>query len=116
MGRHDEAVSEIEKAIEMSQRSIFILDDLGYIYARAGETRKAFKVIEDLDRLGTEEYVPSYGKAVIYSALGDEEKTRAFLERAYEERSFLVYLKVDPAFDSFHDHDWFAALLDKIGL
>jgi adenylate cyclase len=116
IGRHEEAISEIEKAIALSQRSIFILDDLGYIYARAGKPEKALNVLEDLAKLATEEYVPSYGRAVIYSALGNEEKTRTYLERAYEERSFLVYLKVDPAFDSFHDRDWFADLLDKIGL
>jgi adenylate cyclase len=116
ISRHDDAISEIEKAIALSERSIFILDDLGYIYARAGRTEKALSVLEDLDRLSTEEYVPSYGRAVIYSALGNEERTRAYLERTYEERSFLVYLRVDPAFDSFRDRDWFAALLDKIGL
>src|SRR5437867_3010404 len=116
IGKHDEAVSEIEKAIALSGRSIFILDDLGYIYARAGKIDAANKVLEDLDRLASDEYVPSYGRAVIHAALGNEERAMTWLEKAYEERSFLVYVKVDPAFDNLRKSDRFAALLHEMDL
>jgi len=116
IGKHDEAVSEIEKAIALSGRSIFILDDLGYIYARAGKRDEATRVLKDLDRLASDEYVPAYGRAVIHTALGNHEEALAWLEKAYEERSFLVYLKVDPAFDTLRKERKFVAILDKIGL
>ena len=116
IGRHDEAVSEIEKAIILSGRSIFILDDLGYIYARAGKIDGAKKVLEDLDRLASDEHVISYGRAVIHAALGDNEMAMAWLEKAYEEKSFLVYLKVDPAFDMLRKEERFVTLLHKMGL
>lgn len=116
IGKHEEAVSEIEKAIALSGRSIFILDDLGYIYARAGKRDEATRVLNDLDRLASEEYVPSYGRAVIHAALGNTEEALARVEKAYEERSFVVYLKVDPAFDNLRKEDRFVAVLDKIGL
>src|SRR2546422_7345452 len=116
IGRHDEAVSEIEKAIILSGRSIFILDDLGYIYARAGKIDGAKKVLEDLDRLASDEHVISYGRAVIHAALGDNEMAMAWLEKAYEEKSFLVYLKVDPAFDTLRKEERFVTLLHKMGL
>jgi adenylate cyclase len=116
IGKHDEAVSEIEKAITLSGRSTFILDDLGYIYARAGKIGQATKVLEDLDRLASDEYVPSYGRAVIYAALGEEERAMSWLEKAYEERSFLVYLKVDPAFDNLRKEDRFVKLLHTMNL
>ena len=115
-GMNDEAVAEIEKAIELSGRSIFILDDLGYVYARAGKKSEAMKVLGDLDKIAGDEYVPAYGRAVVYAALEDKEKTLAWLEKAYEERSFLVYLKVDPAFDTIRDEERFAEILDKMGL
>jgi TolB-like protein len=115
-GMNDEAVAEIEKAIELSGRSIFILDDLGYIYARAGKNSEAMKILADLDKTAGDQYVPAYGRAVIYAALGDKEKTLSWLEKAYEERSFLVYLKVDPAFDTFRDEERFAMVLDKMDL
>jgi len=116
IGKHDEAVSEIEKAIALSGRSIFILDDLGYIYARAGKKEKAINVLNDLDRLASDEYVPSYGRAVIHAALGNTEEALAWLEKGYEERSFMVYLKVYPAFDNLRKEERFVAILDKMGL
>jgi len=72
--------------------------------------------LSDLDKIAGDEYVPAYGRAVVYAALGDKEKTLAWLEKAYEERSFLVYLKVDPAFDTIRDEERFAEILDKMGL
>ncbi len=115
-GMNDEAVAEIEKAVELSGRSVFILDDLGYAYARAGKKSEAMKVLAHLDKIAGDEYVPAYGRAAIYAALGDKEKTLTWLEKAYEERSFLVYLKVDPAFDTVRNEERFAAILDKMGL
>ena len=116
IGKYDEAVSEIERAIALSGRSIFILDDLGYIYARAGKREDASKVLEDLDKLANDEYVPSYGRAVICAALGNKEDAMNWLEKAYDERNFLVYLKVDPAFDTLRKEERFLSLLGKMGL
>ena len=116
IGKYDEAVSEIERAIALSGRSIFILDDLGYIYARAGKREDARKVLEDLDRLANDEYVPSYGRAVICAALGNKEDAMNWLEKAYDKRNFLVYLKVDPAFDTLRKEERFLSLLGKMGL
>src|SRR5438094_9193947 len=116
IGKYDEAVSEIERAIALSGRSIFILDDLGYIYACAGKREDARKVLEDLDKLANDEYVPSYGRAVICAALGNKEDAMNWLEKAYDERNFLVYLKVDPAFDTLRKEERFLSLLDKMGL
>jgi TolB-like protein len=115
-GMHGEAISEIEKAIALSGRSIFILDDLGYIYASAGKRDEAAKVLEDLDRLANDQYVPAYGRVLICAALGYKEKAMVWLEKAYEERSFLVYLKVDPIFDPLRQEEGFATLLNKMGL
>jgi adenylate cyclase len=115
-GMNDEAVAEIEKAIKLSGRSIFILDDLGYIYARAGKRDDAMRMLEDLDRIAADEYVPAYCRVVFYAALGDKEKALTWLERAYEERSFMVYLKVDPAFDALREEQRFASIQEKMGL
>jgi adenylate cyclase len=115
-GKHAEAVSEIEKAIALSGRSVFILDDLGYIYARAGKKEEAINVLKDLERLATDEYVPSYGRAVIHAALGQNEEALTLLERGLDERSFMGYVKVDPAFDNLHKEERFLGILDKMGL
>ena len=115
-GMHDEAITEIERAIVLSERSMFILDDLGHIYARAGKRKEATKVLEDLAKMANDQYVSAYARAVIYAALDSKEKALSWLEKAYEERSFLVYLKVDPAFDILRKEERFIAVLDKMGL
>ena len=115
-GMHDEAITEIEKAIVLSERSMFILDDLGHIYARAGKRKESTKVLEDLAKMANDQYVSAYARAVIYAALDDTEKALSWLEKAYEERSFLVYLKVDPAFDILRKEERFVAVLGNMGL
>jgi len=111
-----DAVREIEKAISLSNRSIFILDDLGFIYARAARKTEAMDVLAELDKLSMEEFVPAYGRAAIYAALKDEKQAVRWLEQAYEERSFILYLKLDPVFDDIRDGAGCRSILQKMGL
>jgi len=115
-GKHVEAVEEIEKAIALSGRSAFIFDDLGYIYAKSGDKDKAIKVLEELEAQASENFVPAWGRAVIYAGLEDKEKAIYWLTKAYEERSFVTYIKVDPIFEFLRDDSRFKVLLQKIGL
>jgi adenylate cyclase len=112
----DKSFAEIEKAIALSKRSIFILDDLGYIYALAGRRAEAEQVLDELESLSTETYVPPYGRAAIYAGLGNTDKAMEWLGRAYEERSFLAWIKMDPVFDGLRDDRRFGSLLEKLGL
>lgn len=115
-GMFDEAVREIEKAIALSKRSIFILDDLGLVYAASGRRDEAVRVLDDLNKLAMEEYVPAYGRAAIYAALAEKDQAIEWLGRAFEERSFLVFLKVDPIFDPLRNDERFKSILSKMGL
>jgi adenylate cyclase len=111
-----EALSEIEKAVELSKGSVFILDDAGYVYAISGRKELAMRTLSQLEHLSTEMYVPEYGRAVIYVGLGDKEKAIEWLWKAYEQRCFLTWLKVEPIFDSLHNESRFMTLLAKLGL
>jgi tetratricopeptide (TPR) repeat protein len=114
--RFDKSLEEIDKAIALSKRSIFILDDVGYIYALSGRRTEAENVLEELESLSTETYVPPYGRAAIYAGLGDSDKAMEWLGKAYEERSFLAWIKVDPVFDELRGDHRFKSLLDKLHL
>lgn len=50
------------------------------------------------------------------AGLGDKDKAMEWLEKAYEERSFLTWLKVDPVFDPLRDDSRFISFLGKLGL
>jgi hypothetical protein len=55
--------------------------------------------------------------AVVYDGLGDKEQTFAWLEKAYQDRTFfLIWLKFEPRFDSLRGDPRFQDLLQRIGL
>jgi DNA-binding winged helix-turn-helix (wHTH) protein/TolB-like protein/tetratricopeptide (TPR) repeat protein len=59
----------------------------------------------------------SYYAAGAYASLGDNDEAFEALDQSYAARSnWLIYLKLDPRFDSLHKDPRFAALLKKVGL
>ena len=55
--------------------------------------------------------------AVIYIALGDKDQAFDWMQKAYDDRSaWLVYLKVDPLFDTVRQDPRFTDLLRRVGL
>jgi len=113
-GMFKEAIEEARTGVSLSKGSIFIKDDLGYIYAMAGRQDDAIKVMQEIQEASARQYVPPYGIAVIYLGLGQEDLALRWLERAYHERSFMIYLNVDPIFDSLRSNSRFIELADKM--
>ena len=57
------------------------------------------------------------GVACVYSRAGDTDKALTWLEKAFKaRRTWIVYLGVDPAFDSLRFDPRFASLIRRIGL
>jgi len=55
--------------------------------------------------------------AAVYAGLGDQNRAFDWLNKGIEERSAsMVFLKIDPFFDSLHAHPRFQDLLRRIGL
>jgi DNA-binding winged helix-turn-helix (wHTH) protein/TolB-like protein len=55
--------------------------------------------------------------AILYSLLGEKSKALLYLEKMYQERNgFLIYLSVDPAFDTLRGEPSFDDLLRRVGL
>jgi adenylate cyclase len=62
-------------------------------------------------------HVPPFVFAFTYSILGHAAQAFKWLDKAFEERSeYLVYLKVEPTFDSIRSDPRFDALLHRVGL
>jgi len=55
---------------------------------------------------------------VIYVGLGEKDEAFAWLNRAYEERSYILaeYLTTDARLDTLHSDPRFAELVRRIGL
>ena len=116
LGMFDEALSECQKGIILQEESPGALASLGLTYALWGKKKEALWVIETLNRVAEKRYVQPYFIASLYAALGDSERAMDWLERASSERSFLIYLGVDPVFDKHRSHPRYKAIIERLHL
>ncbi|MEO8042067.1 MAG: tetratricopeptide repeat protein [Acidobacteriota bacterium] len=87
LGRNAEATTEMEKAVELANRSGISLGDLGYVYASTGRKAEALNLIKELDaKYERKEAIGQY-IAAVYVALGDKDKAFEWLEKDFEARN-----------------------------
>jgi tetratricopeptide (TPR) repeat protein len=111
---YKEGITELEKAVAISPSNIS-LACLGYGYAAAGRRPEAQKVVDQLDELSKQRYVPPFHRAIICVGLGEKDKAFEWLEKAYEDR-FIIAIKVNPIFDPLRSDPRFADLLRRMNL
>jgi len=71
LGRHEEAIASMERAVMLSRAPIFA-GVLGLIYARAGRREDAARLLHEIEDRGSRgEYIPSFSKVTICVGLGD---------------------------------------------
>lgn len=114
MGRYDEAIVELQKAIALSGNVAHPRGLLGYAYAKLGKKDDAVRVLEELEELSKRLYVAPVSRAFTYSALGDE-RVFQVLEEAYQQRSSsLVWARVFPHWDDLRAQPRFQNLLRRM--
>ena len=71
-----------------------------------------------MNELSARNYISPYSRAIIYAGLGDKDQVFAWLERAYQERSYFlaVYLTTDSRLDGLHADPRFVDLKRRVGL
>jgi tetratricopeptide (TPR) repeat protein len=115
-GQVPEGIAALQKALELSQGDTNELAALGYGYAMARRSAEARKIVAELKTRSEQTYVQPMAIAKIYLGLGDKDAMFDWLSRAVEDRSAgLVYLKVDPVFESVTPDSRFSELLRRIG-
>jgi DNA-binding winged helix-turn-helix (wHTH) protein/Flp pilus assembly protein TadD len=115
-GQYEEAAAELKKvkSVEYVQQASALL---GYAYAVGGKKKEALHLIEELNDLAKHRYVSPYSAALIYTGLGDKDHALAALNKAYDDRAaWMIFLKVDPHFESLRAHRGFKHLLHKMDL
>jgi TolB-like protein len=114
---HQEAVHECRIAVELSGESSMGKAVLAKAEAMAGKRAEAESTLDaliDLSKTG-ETYVPAYGIALIYIGLGVSDRALEWLNKAYDERFiWMVYLNVDPVFDSLRQEFGFKQLQKRM--
>jgi len=115
-GLYPQAVAELQEAAVMSDRNRKVLGFLGFAEIMCGRRSDAERVLVELQ--GSERpYVSGVDVALIYSALGDRDRTFEWLEKAYDEHDGeLIWLGVDPIFDRVREDARFRSLLKRLRL
>ena len=114
MGRLDEAIGELETAVNSSRGNPRFQAYLGYAYAAAGRPLDAHRILRELESRAEHEYISSFGIALIYDALGQKEPALAAFERAYQDRAVELAL-LHPPFMTIASDSRFQARMNTIG-
>jgi TolB-like protein/DNA-binding winged helix-turn-helix (wHTH) protein/Flp pilus assembly protein TadD len=116
-GKLLEAISEYQKAIEISNGDHDATASLAHAFAAIGRRAEAEKILHDFERKSKSGYVSPYMIATIHAGLGDKNKAFEFLERAYQERSLDIswHLKADLRIDNLRSDPRFQDLVRRVG-
>ena len=118
MGRFADAVRELEAALDASTGRNPRMDAYrGYAYARAGRPLDARRVLADLEARRREQYVSSFGIALIHDVLGEKAEALQAIERACDERAVEFGQMVQyPAFTTIASEPRFQAVMQRVNL
>jgi hypothetical protein len=75
------------------------------------------KILNQLEEISRQSYVPPFAFAFIYIGLGDKDRAFAWLEKDYEQRDNpMVFLKAESLFDPLRSDPRFQDLVRRVGL
>jgi TolB-like protein/DNA-binding winged helix-turn-helix (wHTH) protein/Flp pilus assembly protein TadD len=111
---YSDAMTEFQKAIELSGADNTFISNLAYVYALAGRRGEAVKILND-QKNRDHGSSNSAEIALIYIGLGENDQAMTWLERAYEER-FNPSILARPSFDPLRSDKRFQDLMHRIGL
>jgi eukaryotic-like serine/threonine-protein kinase len=117
-GRLPEAIAEFQRALELEKDNPETWSSLGHAYALSGNRVDAQEILDHLKELSAHSWVAPYNVAVIYAGLGEKDQAFAWLDRAYNDRSYYLaeYLTTDARMDSLRSDPRFAELRRRVGL
>jgi len=116
-GRYDEAIAIMRRVEPLAVDDAYTLAEFGRAYAIAGQRDEARRILDQLDELARERYVPPTHRFIVLEGLGETDKALDCMEEAIEERNPMVVLsKRNPLHDRLQSDQRFQSLLKKIGL
>ena len=111
---YDKAAIELEQGLSFEGRSRQAAA-IHKSYKEGGFRGMLREYIEISKNESPEDYEP-YGVARSYSLLGDKDQALVWLNKGYETRSGILFVKVDPYWDNIRSDPRYADLLHRMGL
>jgi tetratricopeptide (TPR) repeat protein len=117
LGRHEEAIRSLTRAIELGGRTSRMLGYLGYVTGLAGRREEARALLDEVRQRAREDYVPPYFQALVLAGLEARAEALDELERALAVRDTMVRdLAVDTPWWGFREEPSYRALLREMQL
>ncbi|HEV8140771.1 MAG TPA: winged helix-turn-helix domain-containing protein [Pyrinomonadaceae bacterium] len=115
--QYDRAIEECERDISAFGRDPGVLSALGYAYGNSGNHDKAGEIIRELETKWKERYFSPLIIALAHTGAGNKDGAFVWLTKAFESRDpQLIWLTVEPQFESLHSDSRFQALVRQMGL
>jgi eukaryotic-like serine/threonine-protein kinase len=115
-GAYEQAIKAFQKAVQLSDNAPTRAVGLAEAYALARKKLEADEVFRQLRERSTREYVSPVFLARVYLVIGNKEQALGQLEKAYHGRDqYIVWLKVERAFDPLRADLHFQDLLRRVG-
>lgn len=116
-GNNKDALTEFQKAVELSKRSSFTLSYYGYGLGVSGKRQETAAIIKELEERYAKRQAGGRDLAYVYAGLGDKDQAFAWLEKDFQVRSSdLIELKSDFATESLRSDPRYKDLLRRMGL
>jgi TolB-like protein/Tfp pilus assembly protein PilF len=107
------AIPKLKEAAAMESPP-FATAWLGYAYGAAGDRMPALATIEELKEKSPNGVVAPFNLALVHLGLGELDRAMDYLEQASAvDSQWMMYLKVDRAFDPLRSNPRFTALMEK---
>jgi tetratricopeptide (TPR) repeat protein len=117
LGRNPEAIAELEKAIELSNRSSWPLAFLGYAYALTGKRTEAVAMQRELEERYPKREAVAVQIAAVLAGLGEKDAALTWVEKGAEDHSGEVPRIIwYPPFDALRGEPRFKAVVRQMGI
>jgi len=111
LGDTSEARIELRNACSCSGGHPIPLASLGHAYAVSGDEEEARKILRQLEQMSATRSISPYWSALVYAGLRETSRALEALARGFDVRDpWIVWVGVDPRFDSLRRHPAFAHL------
>ncbi|GAC1694173.1 MAG: hypothetical protein NVS9B5_37020 [Terriglobales bacterium] len=116
LGASELALDALNNAGRFSGGNSKVISLRGYLFAKLGRTNEALQVLNTLEAIARDRYVPPYAMAQVHLGLRHWDYALEWLERACDVRDVhLVLLPADPKWDPVRDDARFVSLLKRCG-
>ena len=116
-GETAEAERVLREALTLPGASAYSTATLGWLLGQSGKRAEAEELLQELEAERQRGYVSPVAFAILHIGLGNHAAALDWTERAYDERrGWLVYVNVNPIFDSLRKEPRFSALIERMGL